>query len=163
LRAFHQEGKVFWFSCREDASSEVLQESKNIPGGYREVGIKPDKEGYHFVSAHFEGSQVHLRVNRAIGFLMGVPNNTGQNDDYVMTRLEVVANHKNGRRSDNYCEYHLYVFFAHYSFMRREVDMSYNITRNLNSEEFGVCTARRQQRHPESRAESRVLCPKPSR
>jgi hypothetical protein len=109
LRAFHQEGKVFWFSCREDASSEVLQESNTFPGGYKEVGIKPDAQGYHFVSVLFEGSQVHLRVNRAIGFLMGVPNNTGLKDDCVMTMLEVVANHKNGRRSDNYCEYRFYV------------------------------------------------------
>jgi hypothetical protein len=106
LRVFHQKGKVFWFSCREDARSEILQENNAWLGGYKEVGIKPDDEGYHVLSVWYEDRQVHLRVNRTIGFLMGVPNNTGESDDWIMTRLEVVSNHKNGRRSDNYCEYH---------------------------------------------------------
>lgn len=104
LRAFQQKGKVFWFPYLDDASSEILQENNTYPGGYKEVGIIPDPNGYHFISSWYEDKQVHLRVNRVVSFLMGAPNNTGKPDDWVMTRLEVVSNHINGCRADNYCE-----------------------------------------------------------
>jgi hypothetical protein len=104
LRTFSQPNKTFFFPTIRHASSEILQQNELYPGGYKEVGITPNPDGYHIVSYSYLGRTVFLRVNRAFGFLMGSPNHTGKPDDWIMERAEVVSNHMNGRRSDNYGE-----------------------------------------------------------
>ena len=76
---FQQVGKVVWFPTLEDESSEILQEDKYTPGGYKEVGIEPcSKNGYHNISCNLQDKVVWLQLHRGVAFIMGSPNNTGQ-------------------------------------------------------------------------------------
>jgi hypothetical protein len=159
LRAFCQPNKTFFFPTIRDASSEILQQNELSPGGYKEVGITPDPEGYHIVSCSYLGRTVFLRVNRAVGFLMGSPNRTGMPDHCIMERMEVVSNHINGRRSDNYGE----STFTFVSVNEKWVYARDNICRNLNSGQLGLGPPSRQQWTACSWAGSRVRCTKPSR
>ena len=102
LRVFQQTGQVVWFLALEDESSEILQEDKKVPGGYKEVGIEPNTTGYHNISCLLEDNVVWLQLHRGVAFIMGSPNNTGKSDEWFFTRLEAVVNHIDSLHSGNY-------------------------------------------------------------
>ena len=70
-----------WFPALEDENSEILQEDKTIPGGYKELGIEPNATDYYNIPCLFEGHVVWLVVHRGVAFIMGSPNNTDKSDD----------------------------------------------------------------------------------
>ena len=88
-------------------SSEILQEDKTIPGGYKELGIEPNATDYHNISCLFEGHVVWLVVHRGVAFIMGSPNNTDKSDDWLFTHLESVVNHIDSQCSGNYGKWHM--------------------------------------------------------
>ncbi len=100
---FQQDGQVVWFPSLEGEISEILQEDKTVPGGFKEVGITPHTvSGYHNISCLLEGRSVWLTVHKGVAFIMGSPNNTGESDEWIFTRMETVVNHIDSQRSGNY-------------------------------------------------------------
>ena len=86
LRVFQHVGQVVWFPALEDESSEILQDDKYVPGGYKKMRIEPcSQKGYHNISFSLQGKMVWLQLHRGVALIMGNPNNKDQSDGWLFT------------------------------------------------------------------------------